>query len=37
MAQCEVCGNDYDKALCAPPTNVSSASTSPPCSGGPKR
>ncbi len=28
MAQCEVCGSDYDKAFCAPPTNTSSP-TSP--------
>lgn len=36
MAQCEVCGNEYDKAFRALPTNVSSVSLSP-NSGGPKR
>ena len=38
VAQCEVCGNDYDKAFCVLPTNISSVFPSPAASlGGPKR
>ena len=38
VAQCEVCGNDYDKAICVLPTNISALSLSPAASlGGPKR
>jgi hypothetical protein len=38
VAQCEACGNDYDKAFCALPTNISSVFSSPAASlGGPKR
>jgi hypothetical protein len=39
MAQCEVCGNEYDKVFCALPTNISSSSSLSPAAtlDGPKR
>jgi hypothetical protein len=38
VAQCEVCGNDYGKAFCVLPTNITSVFPWPAASlGGPKR